>query len=93
MRGLAAPDDRQLRDHLVALADQESDPCEERDYKGLHAFPFNITRDYPTITRDYPPSLLTLQGRSLTALVVGIEHIPQVLVHTTTRGLLEYLQE
>ena len=28
-----------------------------RDYKGLHAFPSNITRDDPPITRDYPPSL------------------------------------
>ena len=33
------------------------------DYKGLHAFPSNITRDDPPITRDYPPSLLALQGR------------------------------
>ena len=41
--------------------------CEERDYKGLHAFPSNITRDGPPITRDCPPSLLTLQGRTLTA--------------------------
>ena len=42
--------------------------CEERNYKGLHAFPSNITRDDPPITRDYPPSLLIilLQGRSLT---------------------------
>ena len=32
----------------------------------VHAFPSNITRDDPPITRDYPPSLLTLQGRSLT---------------------------
>ena len=38
----------------------------ERDYKGLHALPSNITRDGPPTTRDYPPSLLTLQGRSLT---------------------------
>ena len=41
--------------------------CEERDYKGLHAFPSNITRDDPPITRDCPPSLLMLQGRSLAA--------------------------
>ena len=41
--------------------------CEERDDKGLHAFPSNITRDEPPITRDYAPSLLTLQRRSLTA--------------------------
>ena len=40
-------------------------PCEERDYKGLHAFPFNITRDEPPITRDFPPSLLILQGMTL----------------------------
>ena len=33
--------------------------------EGLHAFPSNITRDYPPITRDYPPSLLTLQGMTL----------------------------
>ena len=32
--------------------------CEDRDYKGLHVFPSNITRDDPPITRDYPPSLL-----------------------------------
>ena len=40
--------------------------CEERDYKGLHAFPSSITRDDPPIKRDDPASLLTLQGRSLT---------------------------
>ena len=39
--------------------------CEERDYKGLHAFPSNITRDDPPITRDYTPSLLILQGATL----------------------------
>ena len=37
----------------------------QRDYKGLHAFPSTITRDDPPITRDYPPSLLTLQGMTL----------------------------
>ena len=40
--------------------------CEERDYKGFHTFPSNITRHDPPITRDFPPSLLILQGRSLT---------------------------
>ena len=39
--------------------------CDERDYKGLHAFPSNITRDGPPITRDYTPSLLKLQGMTL----------------------------
>ena len=39
--------------------------CEEIT-RDLHAFPSNITRDEPPITRDYPPSLLILQGRSLT---------------------------
>ena len=39
--------------------------CDERDYKGLHAFPSNITRDEPPITRDYTPSLLILQGVTL----------------------------
>ena len=35
--------------------------CEERDYKELHSFPSNITRDGPPITRDYPslPSNIT----------------------------------
>ena len=37
-------------------------PVEERDYKGLHSFPSNITRDDPPSTRDCPPSLLRLQG-------------------------------
>ena len=40
--------------------------CEEKDYKGFHAFPSNTTKDGPPITRDCPPSLLTSQGRSLT---------------------------
>ena len=39
--------------------------CEERDYKGLHTFPSNITRDDPPITRDYTPFLLILQGMTL----------------------------
>ena len=52
----------QLSGHVV-----HAQHCEERDYKGSHAFPSNITRDYPPITRDCPPSLLTSQGRSLTA--------------------------
>ena len=39
--------------------------CEERDYKGLHAFPSNITRDDPPITRDDTPFLQTLQGMAL----------------------------
>ena len=48
------------------LVAAEHAACEERDCKGLHAFPSNITRDDPPITRDCPPSLLTLQGGSLT---------------------------
>ena len=49
--------------------------CEERDYKGLHAFPSNVTRDGPPITRDCPPSLLTLQGQPLTHR--GQRHLSQ----------------
>ena len=52
--------------------------CEERDYKGSHAlFPSNITRDGLSIKRDYPPSLLKLQGRSLTKEVVPLEVVVQ----------------
>ena len=52
-----------LVDVLVELASL----CllEERDYKGLHAFPSNITRDGSAITGDDPPSLLILQGMAL----------------------------
>ena len=39
--------------------------CEERGDKGLHAFPSNVTRDDPPITRDYTPFLLMLQGMTL----------------------------
>ena len=51
--------------------------CEERNYKGLHASPSNITRDYPPIKRDCPRSLLILQGRSLTPL--ELQEVPGVL--------------
>ena len=70
---------------LVILEGREGDPtrarttCGERDYKGLHAFPSNITRDDPPITRDFPPSLLILQGSSLTAGVVQVERHVQAL--------------
>ena len=36
----------------------------------LHAFPSNITRDDALIARDCRPSLLMLQGRSLTVALV-----------------------
>ena len=42
-------------------------PVTERDYKGSHALPSNFTREGHPITRDCPPSLLILQGWSLTA--------------------------
>ena len=48
---------------------------EERDYKGLHAFPSNITRDDPPITRDCPPPLLILQGRSRTSSVSRVRNL------------------
>ena len=43
--------------------------CEERDYKGLHSFSSNITRDDPPITRDYPslPSNITREVTHRTA--------------------------
>ena len=66
----------------LPLAAHDAKPlaCEERDYKGLHAFPSNITRDDPPITRDYPPPLLRLQGRSLAELrrVSHVVHGEQV---------------
>ena len=40
---------------LQGAVGREQRACEERGYKGLHAFPSNITRDAPPITRDYPP--------------------------------------
>ena len=60
-----------------------------RDYKGLHAFPSNITRDDPLITRDYLPSLLTLQGRSLTTLLG--HHLVARLLGGRRRGGAELL--
>ena len=55
--------------HVVFFASASSQDwrfaCEERDYKGLHAFPSNITRDDPPITRDYTPFLQMLQGMTL----------------------------
>ena len=66
------------RRHAVPLGlDSEgvlADACRQRDYKGLHAFPSNITRDGPPITRDFPPSLLMLQGRSLTGGALRFLH-------------------
>ena len=44
---------------------QREEACGERDYKGLHAFPSDITRDGPPITRDDTPFLLILQGMAL----------------------------
>ena len=38
------------------IEDGRTRACEERDHKELHAFPSNITRDDPPITRDSPPS-------------------------------------
>ena len=59
-------------------------PCEERDYTGLHApFPSNITRDDPPITRDCPPSLLTLQGSAAAHLFVPNRRTMRT-VRTTT---------
>ena len=57
--------------------------CEERDYKGLHAFPSNITRHDPPIKRDCPPSLLILQGRPLT-LRMALQ--PEALALPPPRG-------
>ena len=51
------------------------------DYKGLHAFPSNITRDDPPITRDYPPFLLALQGRWAHLVVLAL-----VVVHGLRGG-------
>ena len=48
-------DDKRRTRRVVDLGVAASASCEERDYKGLHALPSNITRDGPPITRDYPP--------------------------------------
>ena len=45
-------------------------PAERGDYKGSHAFPSNITRDAPPITREGPPSLLILQGSGCSCLLL-----------------------
>ena len=66
-----------------ATTARSRDACEERDYKGLHVFPSNTTRNDPPITRDCPPSLLTLEGRSLTALVPAP---PGMVVLTPLQG-------
>ena len=57
----------------VQAEDDENGDTEHPDdlrregyYKGLH-FPSNITREGPPITRDCPPSLIILEGRSLTS--------------------------
>ena len=50
----------------AAVAQKAPPSWKEGNYKGLRVFPSNITRDEPPITRDYPPSLLTLYGRPLT---------------------------
>ena len=50
-----------VRREVLDSADAELRTCEERDYKGLHSFPSNVTRDDPPTTRDYPslPSNIT----------------------------------
>ena len=52
-RARACASERQASPASSPLGGLQS--CEERVYKGLHAFPSNITRDDPPNTRDYPP--------------------------------------
>ena len=48
----------------------------------MHDVPSNITRDGPPITRDDPPSILILQGRPLTVVLVEqvLEHLQRLVV-------------
>ena len=64
--------------------------CEERDYKGLHAFPSNITRDGPPITRGLPclPSNIT---RAVTHLLVAVpvqDHLAVLALEVAVRHLV-----
>ena len=70
MRSGDASDNPEETERKKLWKQRESKRLGERDHKGLRAFPSNITRDAPPITRDFFPYLLTLQGRPLMVLLV-----------------------